>query len=48
LPLSEIAAGNYTVQAVVVEAGGEQAGFGRGYFAVRSAPAAAASAPAGN
>jgi len=35
LPLSEIAAGRYTVQAVVVEAGGEQAAFGRGYFALR-------------
>jgi hypothetical protein len=47
LPLSEIAAGSYTVQAVVVEAGGEQAAFGRGYFALRSAPATA-SLPAGN
>ena len=41
LPLSEIAAGRYTVQAVVVEAGGTHAAFGRGYFALRSAPAPA-------
>lgn len=46
LPLSAVASGRYTVQAVVVEAGGEQAGFGRSYFALRSA--AAAAAPAGN
>src|SRR5207302_11494502 len=46
LPLSGIAAGGYTVQSVVVEAGGAQAAFGRTYFAVR--PAAATAAYAGN
>jgi hypothetical protein len=46
LPLSAVTSGRYTVQAVVVEAGGEQAGFGRGYFALRTA--ATAAAPAGN
>jgi VWFA-related protein len=40
VPLSAVASGRYTVQAVVVEAGGEQAGFGRGYFALRAASAA--------
>ncbi len=48
LPLSEIAAGNYTVQAIVVEAGGEQAAFGRGYFALRSATTATSPSPTGN
>jgi VWFA-related protein len=51
LPLSAVSSGRYTVQAVVVEAGGEQAGFGRGYFALRAATAAApavASSPSGN
>ena len=38
VPLAAVASGRYTVQAVVIEAGGEQAGFGRGYFALRSAP----------
>jgi len=37
LPLSSITAGRYTVQAVVVEAGGAQAAFGRSYFALRQA-----------
>jgi len=46
LPLSAVASGRYTVQAVVVEAGGEQAAFGRGYFALRVATPT--SAPAGN
>jgi hypothetical protein len=46
LPLSAVASGRYTVQAVVVEAGGEQAAFGRGYFALRSA--ATATTPIGN
>jgi VWFA-related protein len=44
LPLAGIAAGRYTVQAVVVDAGGAEAAFGRSYFALR--PAAAA--PSGN
>ena len=35
LPLSTVAMGRYTVQAVVVEAGGAQAAFGRNYFALR-------------
>lgn len=35
LPLSAISLGRYTVQAVVVEAGGAQAAFGRSYFALR-------------
>lgn len=42
VPLSAIRSGRYTVQAVVVEAGGEQAAFGRGYFALRAAGVAAA------
>jgi len=45
LPLSGIALGRYTVQAVVVQAGGAQAAFGRSYFALRQA--AAAPVPAG-
>ena len=44
LPLSTVAIGRYTVQAVVVEAGGAQAAFGRNYFALRP-PVAAASTP---
>ncbi len=50
LPLSAISMGRYTVQAVVVEAGGAQAAFGRNYFALRPplAPAAPAPAPAGS
>jgi VWFA-related protein len=48
LPLSEIATGRYTVQAVVVEAGGAQAAFARGYFALRSPANAATAAPGGN
>jgi VWFA-related protein len=35
LPLNAIMAGRYTVEAVVVEAGGTQAAFGRNYFALR-------------
>jgi hypothetical protein len=35
LPLNTVAIGRYTVQAVVVEAGGAQAAFGRNYFALR-------------
>ncbi len=44
LPLANVAPGRYTVQAVVVEAGGAQAAFGRSYFALRQP--AAASTPA--
>ena len=40
LPLSKLPAGRYTVQTVVVEAGGSQAAFGRNYFALRTKPAA--------
>ncbi len=42
LPLDKLATGSYTVQAVVVEAGGSQAAFARNYFNLRKAPAAAA------
>jgi VWFA-related protein len=47
LPLNTVAIGRYTVEAVVVEAGGAHAAFGRNYFALRlpAAPSAAA-APA--
>ncbi len=50
VPLSAVGAGRYTVQAVVVEAGSELAGFGRGYFALRPATAAAPAPapPSGN
>ena len=52
LPLNEIMTGRYTVEAVVVQAGGAQAAFGRNYFALRpnAGPAAppAASGPGGN
>jgi len=42
LPLDKLAAGNYTVQAVVVETGGTQAAFARNYFNLRKAAATAA------
>ncbi len=45
LPLSEVAEGSYTVQAIVVEAGGAGAVFGRNYFALHS-PTPAAAPPA--
>jgi VWFA-related protein len=50
LPLTKLPAGRYTVQTVVVEAGGSLSAFGRNYFALRpktatSAPAAAPAAP---
>jgi len=45
LPLSTVAVGRYTVQAVVIEPGGTQASFGRNYFALRP-PSVPASAPA--
>jgi VWFA-related protein len=55
VPLATVGSGRYTVQAIVVEAGGEQAGFGRGYFALRATtaapvpvPAAPAASPNGN
>jgi VWFA-related protein len=50
LPLSAISMGRYTVQAVVVEAGGAEAAFGRNYFALRPplAPAAPVPAPVGS
>ena len=48
LPLASVPLGSYTVQAVVVEAGGAHAAFGRNYFALRAEPAtpAPATAPA--
>ena len=45
LPLEKLAPGRYTVQAVAVEAGGEQAAFARNYFALRLPPAPTAAAP---
>jgi VWFA-related protein len=53
LPLEKLPAGRYTVQAVVVEAGGSQVAFGRNYFALRKAAAApttpaSPSSPPGN
>jgi len=45
LPLSEVSSGRYTVQAVVVEAGGAQAAFGRSYFALRPPAAPPAITP---
>ena len=44
LPLEKLSPGRYTVQAVAVEAGGEQAAFARAYFALRQSAAAPASA----
>lgn len=43
LPLSKLATGGYTVQAVVVDAGGSQAAFSRNYFALRKPQAATTS-----
>ena len=45
LPLNTVAFGRYTVQAVVVEAGGAQAAFGRNYFALSPQTASPAPAP---
>lgn len=45
LPVDKFANGGYTVQAVVVQAGGSQVAFGKNYFAVRHAAAAPAAAP---
>ena len=51
LPLSKLPPGRYTVQTVVVEAGGSLSAFGRNYFALRTKPATttptAAAAPGG-
>ncbi len=49
LPLEKLPPGRYTVQAVTVEAGGEQAAFARAYFALRppTKPAAAPASPSG-
>jgi hypothetical protein len=47
LPLNGIAPGRYTLQAVAVEAGTQQAAFARNYFALRpAAQTPAAPAPA--
>jgi VWFA-related protein len=50
LPLSELAAGRYTVLAIVVDAGTAYAAFARNYFALRPAskPAASATIPPNN
>ena len=41
LPLADVVAGRYTIEAVVIEAGGSQAAFGRNYFALRGTTPAA-------
>ncbi|HEV3219790.1 MAG TPA: VWA domain-containing protein [Candidatus Acidoferrales bacterium] len=46
LPLEKLPIGRYTVQAVVVEAGGTQSAFARNYFALRKPAAASPTAPA--
>jgi hypothetical protein len=46
LPLSKLPPGRYTVQTVVVEAGGSLSVFGRNFFALRTKPAATAPAAA--
>jgi len=53
LPLDKFAPGRYTIQTVVVEAGGAQAAFSRAYFALRppvspAKPAATGSSPPGD
>ena len=45
LPLEKLPPGRYTVQAIVVEAGGEQAAFARSYLALRPPTPPATSAP---
>jgi hypothetical protein len=45
LPLAELGAGRYTVQAVVVEAGTQDAAFRRNYFAIRPAAKPSAAIP---
>jgi VWFA-related protein len=49
LPLSKLSTGGYTVEAVVIEAGGTQSAFSRNYFALRkpAAAPAAGSSPSG-
>jgi VWFA-related protein len=44
LPLAELSAGRYTVQAIVVNAGTSYAAFARNYFALRAAPKPSAAA----
>jgi VWFA-related protein len=44
IPLTDLATGRYTVQAVVVDAGTNYAAFARNYFALRAMPKPAASA----
>lgn len=46
LPLNKLPTGRYTVQTVVVEAGGSQAAFGRNFFALRTLPTATPAATA--
>jgi VWFA-related protein len=46
LPLSALAAGRYTVQAIAVDAGTSYAAFARNYFALRAAPAKPAASAA--
>jgi hypothetical protein len=46
LPLADVEAGRYTIEAVVIEAGGTQAAFGRTYFALRTAAPPTAPTPA--
>jgi hypothetical protein len=52
VPLDKFAPGRYTIQTVVVEAGGAQAAFSRAYFALRppvsAAPKPAAASPSSN
>ena len=48
LPLAAVSVGRYTVQAIVDQAGGSQAEFGRNYFALSAATAAPAASPAKN
>jgi len=38
LPLTDLPKGSYTLQAIVIEAGGQDAAFARNYFALRAAP----------
>jgi hypothetical protein len=45
MPLADVATGRYTVEAVVVEAGGAQAAFGRNYFALRPVTLTPTAAP---
>ena len=47
VPLEQVGAGLYTVQTVVVEAGGAKAAFGRSYFALRSSVQSPTTPPTG-